>query len=110
MNEALQKPALPTRSRRANNDRLLAEIASFCQAVGMAESTFGRHVANDGKLVPRLRVGGRITTQTVERIDAFIAQTLADRGLEATRDVLQHHGGLWFQNESFAISRHRFAG
>jgi len=90
MNEALQKPALPTRSRRANNDRLLAEI--------------------DGKLVPRLRVGGRITTQTVERIDAFIAQTLADRGLEATRDVLQHHGGLWFQNESFAISRHRFAG
>ncbi|MFZ3321255.1 MAG: hypothetical protein WA190_02715 [Usitatibacter sp.] len=84
MNQALQKPALPTRSRRANNDRLLAEIASFCQAVGMAESTFGRHVANDGKLVPRLRVGGRITTQTVDRIDAFIAATLADRGLEAT--------------------------
>ena len=50
----------------------------------MAESTFGRHVANDGKLVPRLRVGGRITTQTVDRIDAFIAATLADRGLEAT--------------------------
>jgi hypothetical protein len=49
----------------------------------MAESTFGRHVANDGKLVPRLRVGGRITTQTVERIDAFISSTLAERGLEA---------------------------
>ena len=32
------------------------------------------------------------------------------RYLEATRDVLQKHAGLWFQNESYVISRHRFAG
>jgi hypothetical protein len=27
--------------------------------------------------------------------------------LEATREVLQRHGKLWFQNESYVISRHR---
>ena len=32
------------------------------------------------------------------------------RYLEATRDVLQKHGSLWFQNESYVISRQRFAG
>jgi SAM-dependent methyltransferase len=90
MNEALQKPAPGARSRRVNNDRLLSEIASFCRSVGMAESTFGRHVANDGKLVPRLRVGGRVTTQTVERIDAFIAQTLAERGMEPAKNTRGH--------------------
>jgi hypothetical protein len=31
------------------------------------------------------------------------------RYLEHTREVLQKHGGLWFQNESYVISRHRFA-
>jgi hypothetical protein len=28
--------------------------------------------------------------------------------LEATREVLQKHGKLWFQNESYVISRPRF--
>jgi hypothetical protein len=32
------------------------------------------------------------------------------RYLEATRDVLQKHGALWFQNESYVISRPRFSG
>jgi hypothetical protein len=73
------------RSRRANNDQLLAHISSFCQRVGMAESTFGRRVVNDGKLVSRLRFGGRITTQTVDRINEFIEKLLAERGAEAPR-------------------------
>src|SRR5437763_12325231 len=63
------------RLRRGNNDALLAEIVSFCQRVGMAESTFGRRAVNDGKFVPRLRFGGRVTTQTVERVYAFIRET-----------------------------------
>ncbi|MGZ5661112.1 MAG: hypothetical protein ACXWG6_07080, partial [Usitatibacter sp.] len=63
-----------------NNDSLLADIAAFCQAAGMAESTFGRRVANDGKLVSRLRAGGRLTTQTVERIRSFISGALDGRG------------------------------
>jgi hypothetical protein len=29
--------------------------------------------------------------------------------LEATREILQKHGKLWFQNESYVISRPRFA-
>ena len=60
--------------RRAGNEALLQEIASFCRAAGMAESTFGRRVVNDGKFVPRLRFGGRVTTQTVERVRAFMAR------------------------------------
>jgi len=85
MDNALSKSTLPARARRANNDQLLAEIASFCQRIGMAESTFGRRVVNDGKLVSRLRFGGRVTTQTVERINAFIVRTLAERGAEPSR-------------------------
>jgi SAM-dependent methyltransferase len=61
-----------TRVRRSNNDALLAEIVTFCQRIGMAESTFGRRAVNDGKFVPRLRFGGRVTTQTVERVHAFM--------------------------------------
>ena len=42
--------------------------------------------------------------------DERLRAAMADgRYLEATREVLQKHGGLWFQNESYVISRHRFA-
>ena len=71
------------RVRRGNNDALLAEIVAFCQRVGMAESTFGRRAVNDGKFVPRLRFGGRVTTQTVERVHAFIQETGPRRNGEA---------------------------
>src|ERR1700722_5185535 len=40
----------------------------------MAESTFGRLAVNDGKLVNRLRFGGRVTIETVERVMAFMKQ------------------------------------
>ena len=56
------------------NEQLLREISDFCRQTGLAESTFGRRAVNDGKLAARLRNGGRITTDTVERIRAFIAQ------------------------------------
>ena len=51
---------------------LLSEIDSFLNTSGMAESTFGRKVANDGKLVARLRNGKGITTKTVEKVRNFI--------------------------------------
>src|SRR5262252_2932023 len=88
MEDALPNRALPARTRRTDNERLLADIAAFCQRVGMAESTFGRRVVNDGKLVSRLRFGGRITTQTVERINSFIVRTLAERGADSSRSIL----------------------
>ena len=58
---------------------LLNEISSFCRTVGLAESTFGRAAINDGKLVSRLRNGGRITTDTLDRIRSFMS-TYQGRG------------------------------
>jgi hypothetical protein len=55
------------------NEQILQEIASFCRSRGLAESTFGRRAVNDGKLASRLRNGGRITTDTLERIRSFMA-------------------------------------
>src|SRR5215212_434337 len=55
------------------NDAILQEIADFCRHTGLAESTFGRRAVNDGKLASRLRHGGRITTETLDRIRGFMA-------------------------------------
>ncbi len=65
----------PGRGRqRADNEKLLQEISSFCRRAGMAESTFGRRAVNDGKFVTRLRFGGRVTTHTVERVRSFMSR------------------------------------
>ena len=58
------------------NDQILAQISEFCRNADMAESTFGRRAVNDGKLVARLREGKRITIDTLERIQAYIAAAL----------------------------------
>ncbi len=55
------------------SETLLRDIAEFCRRARMAESTFGRLAVNDGKLVSRLRLGGRVTGDTVNRVRAFIA-------------------------------------
>ena len=56
------------------SETLLHDIAEFCRSARMAKSTFGRLAVNDGKLVSRLRLGGRVTTDTVDRVRAFIAR------------------------------------
>src|ERR1700749_5295004 len=56
------------------SETLLTEIAGYCRRVGMAESTFGRLAVNDGKLVSRLRFGGRVRGKTVERVRAFMTR------------------------------------
>ena len=56
-----------------NAQQLLAEISDYCRLTGLAESTFGRRAVNDGKLAARLRNGGRITTDTLDRIHGFMA-------------------------------------
>jgi hypothetical protein len=68
------------------NEQILQEISEFCRQRGLAESTFGRRAVNDGKLANRLRNGGRITTDTLERIRAFMARD-AD-GAPARRRIL----------------------
>ena len=68
-------------------EQLLSEISDFCRRVGMAESTFGRRAVNDGKLVSRLRIGGRVTIETVERVRTFMSEhrTIESRGLVRLR-------------------------
>ena len=56
------------------SETLLRDIAEYCRRTRMAESTFGRLAVNDGKLVSRLRLGGRVRTDTVERVHDFIAR------------------------------------
>ena len=56
---------------------LLQEISDYCRHSGLAESTFGRRAVNDGKLTSRLRNGGRITTDTLDRIRSFMADNNA---------------------------------
>ena len=68
------------------NEQILQEISEFCRVRGLAESTFGRRAVNDGKLASRLRNGGRITTDTLERIRAFMARN--SDGAPARRRVL----------------------
>jgi hypothetical protein len=53
-------------------EEILQEISDYCRRAGLAESTFGRRAVNDGKLVSRLRDGGRITTVTLDRIRSFM--------------------------------------
>jgi hypothetical protein len=60
-----------------NAQDLLQEISDYCRHTGLAESTFGRRAVNDGKLTTRLRNGGRITTDTLDRIRAFISTNRA---------------------------------
>ena len=56
-----------------NAQQLLQQISDYCRQTGLAESTFGRRAVNDGKLASRLRNGGRITTDTLDRIHGFMS-------------------------------------
>src|ERR1043165_7068905 len=83
------------------NDQILAQISDFCRQAEMAESTFGRRAVNDGKLVARLREGKRITIDTLDRIQAFIAASmpggvLPPRGLEVPAEKRDPRGNFRF--------------
>jgi hypothetical protein len=72
-------------------ESLLREITEYCRNTGVAESTFGRLVVNDGKFVNRLRDGGRITTATLERVRTFMSSNMRThrdgKAVAATRPV-----------------------
>ena len=69
-----------------NAQELLQEIADYCRHSGLAESTFGRRAVNDGKLTARLRNGGRITTETLDRIRGFMDNNRTARERRASCD------------------------
>lgn len=69
MSKKLPQPDLP------ETKRLLAEIEAFLDRTGMVASTFGHHVANDGKLVERLRSGRRtVNIETAAMVRAYISR------------------------------------
>src|SRR5271169_1498168 len=57
----------------ATNAQILSQIRDFCRETRTAESTFGRRVVNDGKLVSRLRDGARITTETLDKVRSYLS-------------------------------------
>src|SRR3974390_417597 len=62
------------RSPGGTSEEILGEIREFCRATQTAESTFGRLVVNDGKLVSRLRDGAKITTGTLDKVRAYLSE------------------------------------
>src|SRR5712671_3038610 len=58
----------------ATSDQILGEIRDYCRKTQTAESTFGRIVVNDGKLVSRLRDGAKITTGTLDKVRAYLSE------------------------------------
>src|ERR1700692_4751283 len=72
------RPPGSARTRPMNAQQLLQEISDYCRQTGLAESTFGRRAVNDGKLANRLSNGGRITTNTLDRIRAFMTENRAE--------------------------------
>ena len=96
-NRRAQKP--PTRDREEtpgtramNAQELLQEISDYCRQTGLAESTFGRRAVNDGKLASRLRNGGRITTDTLDRIRGFMdARNRTARRDRAAAAIIERH-------------------
>jgi hypothetical protein len=74
-------------------DSLLAEIESFCRERGIAESTFGKQVVNDGKLCVRLRNGKDVTLETAAKIRGFISEyppeAKTNGGTDAAHDTTE---------------------
>ena len=89
------------------SDNLIGEIIDYCRKAGLAESTFGRIVVNDGKFVNRLRDGGRITTMTLDRVRSFLSvapsiKGRAARGLLLDRKTLPVPAAVSGQNNEIA--------
>ena len=83
------------------NDQILSLISEYCREADMAETTFGRRAVNDGKLVHRLREGKRITIDTLDRIQAYIATSMPGgvpllRGIEVPPEKRDPRGNFRF--------------
>lgn len=62
---------------------LLNDIDAFLTETGMGPFRFGLLAANNGRLVDRLREGGRVWPETEEKIRAFMADRRASHEVAA---------------------------
>jgi SAM-dependent methyltransferase len=76
-------------------DQILGEIRDYCRKTQTAESTFGRLVVNDGKLVSRLRDGAKITTGTLDKVRAYLSNVRSEPGTspKAAALIARHGNG-----------------
>src|ERR1700732_1371075 len=81
------------RTTSRTSDQILGEIRDYCRATQTAESTFGRLVVNDGKLVSRLRDGARITTGTLDKVPAYLSEHRAAASLPSSEPAAKPKAG-----------------
>jgi hypothetical protein len=53
--------------------KFLADIQTYCDAVGISTGTFGSYALNDGKFFARIASGKRCWPETEERARAYMA-------------------------------------
>ena len=56
---------------------ILEEIDAFLAEVPMGESYFGKRAVGNSEIVARLRGGGRIWPETIDRLRAFMGERRA---------------------------------
>lgn len=57
----------------SSTKQLLADIEAFLSRTGMHETTLGKLVRNDSKMLTSLRAGSSVTLDTADRIRAVMA-------------------------------------
>lgn len=61
-------------------DDLLTEIEEYLDRTGTPPTAFGLRALNDGKFVFRLRGGGNVTSRTIDKARAFMAEAASGAG------------------------------
>jgi hypothetical protein len=69
-------------------ESLLERAVRFCSEQGMTERQFGLSVANNHKLITRLRAGFSVNSQTHDRILAFIGDSKSVRSAKHAPAIL----------------------
>ncbi len=77
----------------SSDAQLLEEVETFLAATGMNASAFGHAVANEGKLVKRMRDGSSVTLRKADEIRAFMAAELASRNAAAQSAAAKRRPG-----------------
>lgn len=67
-------------------ERLLADIESFCEAYGVAITTLGREAVGDTGFVARLRKGRSPSISVVRRVYRYIGEVVRAEAEKAKSD------------------------